>query len=193
MSDRLTALGVDEFLDALATDEPIPAAGAAAAVSTAMASSLVAMAARASPDWPEAGAAAAQAEKLRRRVVPLALADSTAYAEARAVLERPLEPGAAGQGAVVAAALERASEIPLEIADAAADTVELAAYAARHCAAAVRGEALVATTLAEAAVRASIRLVELNLAATPEDTRVQRGRLITSAAARALLRTDADE
>lgn len=188
---RLTGLRVDEFLEALSTGEPIPAGGAAAAVSAAMASSLVAMSARASPEWAEAGAAVAQASKLSRRLVPLALADSRAYAEARDALERrSAETG--GDDNALAAALARASDIPLEIADAAADTAELAAYASRHCAQAVRGDALVAAALAEAAVRAAARLVEINLATVSGDSRVRRASSISSAAARALRQTDED-
>lgn len=189
---RLVGLRLDEFLDALAAEGPVPAGGAAAAVCAAMANSLVAMAARSSPDWREAAGVAAQAQVLRVRVVPLALADSDAYAEALEALRLPLDEGDHERGSVLAAALGRACDLPLEIAEAAADTAELAAYTAEHCAVAVRGEALVAAVFAEAAVRAAGRLVAINLATTDDDSRIRRARSTARAAAEALQRTGDD-
>lgn len=189
---RLVGLRLDEFLDALAAEGAIPAGGAAAAVCAAMANSLVAMAARTSPDWQDAAGVAAQAQALRARVVPLALADSDAYAEALDALRLPPDPADPERGSVLAAALGRACDLPLEIAEAAADTAELAAYAAEHCAVTVRGEVLVAAALAEAAVRAAVRLVEINLATTDGDPRLRRAQSVARAAAEALHRTGDD-
>jgi len=104
-----------------------------------MAGSLVAMAARLSPAWEDGAGVAAQAQALRARVTPLALADSEAYAEVLAALASGAE-----QRPDLAAALRRASEVPLAITEAAADTATLAAYTVSRCGASVRGEALVA-------------------------------------------------
>ena len=147
-----------------------------------MASGLIAMAARTSPDWEEGAGVAAQAEALRARVTPLALADSDAYAD---VLEA-LRASADGRPRDLAAALRRASELPLAIAEAAADTATLGAYAAGRCKASVRGEALVAVVLAEAAARAAARLVEINLAAATHEPHHERARRALEEAASAL-------
>ncbi|MGI9111310.1 MAG: cyclodeaminase/cyclohydrolase family protein [Gaiellaceae bacterium] len=184
----MLGLRLDEFLDALAARGPVPAAGAAAAVCAAMAGSLVAMAARTSPDWEESGGVAAQAEALRARVTPLALADSEAYADVLAALAST----GGGRRPDLAAALRRASEVPLAIAEAAADTATLAAHAAPRCNASVRGEALVAVVLAEAAARAAARLVEINLAAATHDPHHERARRALDEAAAALRQAAAE-
>ena len=141
------------------------------------------MAARSSPEWEEGTGVAAQAQALRARVTPLALADSEAYAKV-------LDTLAAGdERADLATALRRSSELPLAIAEAAADTATLAAYTAGRCESSVRGEALVAVALAEAAARAGARLVEINLAAASHDPHHERARRALEEAAEALRQT----
>ena len=73
----LLDLSVRELLDAVATDPPAPAGGAAAAVATALAAALAALAARVS--GPEFAGLAATAEDQRRRAAPLGDADGAAY------------------------------------------------------------------------------------------------------------------
>ena len=59
---------------------PAPGGGAVAAVATALAAGLAAMAARFAPDeWQRRAAAVGEAEALRARVEPLADADARAY------------------------------------------------------------------------------------------------------------------
>lgn len=178
----LLDLRLREFLDALAAEGPIPAGGAAAAIAVAMAASLTAMAARTSPDWPAAGATIAQAAALRARVEPLALRDAEAYAEVLAALRLPEDLGDDERQAVLAGALARAAELPLSIAEAAADAAELASHAAEHCSDRVRGDALAAALLAEGAAAAAARLVEINLAAGAGDPRSTRARALSDAA-----------
>ena len=141
-----------------------------------MAGSLVAMAARASPDWEDAPGVAAQAQALRARVTPLALEDSEAYAEVLGVLAAAADSASDARRPSLADALRRASELPLAIAEAAADTATLGAFTVGRCEASVRGEALVAVTLAEAATRAAARLVEINLAAGSHEPHQERAR-----------------
>lgn len=145
------------------------------------------MAARLSPAWEDGAGVAAQAQSLRARVTPLALADSEAYADVIAALASGAEQPD------LAAALRRASEVPLAITEAAADTAALAAYTVSRCGASVRGEALVAVILAEAAARAAARLVEINLAAAAHDPHHERARCALRAAAVALNQAAADE
>jgi formiminotetrahydrofolate cyclodeaminase len=137
-----------------------------------MAASLVGMTARCSPEWEGGGGAAAQAKLARTRLMQLALADSEAYARVIDVLGTDDGASSSDRDLRLGAALDLAAELPLAIADAAADVVELAAHAAAECSAAVRGEILGAAVLADAAVHVAVHLVEINLATRPDDHRV---------------------
>ena len=139
-----------------------------------------------SPGWEGARGVVAQARALRERVVPLAQADSEAYAEVLAVLQLPAGGRAEERDFALGAALDRAAELPLAIAEAAADVTELSAHAAFSCDVKVRGEVLTAAILAESAVRAAAGLVEINLATAEGDERLERGRAASAAAAAAL-------
>ncbi|HET9243542.1 MAG TPA: cyclodeaminase/cyclohydrolase family protein [Gaiella sp.] len=140
-----------------------PAGGSAAALATAMASGLVRLVARVSRDWDEGPGIAAQAAALGDRALVLADDDHVAYAHALEQLRSPERDAALG------VALRRAAEVPLQIAETAADVAALAALAARDGAEAVRGDAWTAATLAEAASTAAARLVHVNLATRPDD------------------------
>ncbi len=70
------------------------------------------------------------------------------------------------------AALSAAAQAPLEIAGSRAEVAELAAELARGGRPSLEGDAATAALLAEAATRAAVRLVELNLAAAPDDLRL---------------------
>jgi len=144
------------------------------------------MAAASSPEWQGAPAIAAQANSLRARVVPLAQADSEAYAEVLATLELPALGPTSERDFALGVALDRAAALPLAIAEAAADVTELTAHAASSCNVKVRGEVLTAAVLSEAAVRAAVGLVEINLATAEGDVRLEQGRAAATAAAAAL-------
>src|SRR6266536_6164355 len=75
----MPALRIEELLAELAHGTPVPGAGPAAALVTAVASALAAMAARCSSDsWDEAAGAIAQAESLRARASRLGQEDAEA-------------------------------------------------------------------------------------------------------------------
>ena len=156
-----------------------PAGGSAAALATAMASGLVRLVARVSHDWDEAPGIAAQAAALGDRSLVLADDDHLAYAHALDQLRAPERDAALGM------ALRRAAEVPLQIAETAADVAALAALAARDGADAVRGDAWAAATLAEAASTAAARLVHVNLATRPADDLSTRADAAARAAAAA--------
>lgn len=174
------------FLDDLADGSPILGGGSAAAVVTAMAGGLLAMAARASTgSWPEAAGVAAQAEALRDRVAPLAERNAAAYAEALDLLDDAGEPDDQDRRDFrLGNALSRAAALPLEIAEAAADAAELGALVAERGDASRRADAVAAVLLADAAAKVCAELVRVNLAAHPDDERVAR--------AAALVRSTAD-
>ena len=171
------------FLEDLADRSPTPGGGSAAAVVTAMAAGLLAMAARASTDsWPEARGVAAQAEALRERVAVLAELDATAYAEALELLET-------GRGPVerdrrdfrLGTALTRAAALPLDIAQAAADVAELGVLVVERAEESRRPDAVAAVLLADAAAKVGAQLVRVNLATQPQDERVARAASLVEA------------
>jgi formiminotetrahydrofolate cyclodeaminase len=148
-----------------------------AALVTAMAAALVAKAARASQEgWPDAAGIVAQAESLRARVTPLAERDAEAYREALEAMRAP------ASDAELADALDRAAEVPLEIARAAVDVAALGEAVAERGDEAVHGESAGAAALAEASARIAAHLVEVNLTAAPGDPRVQEGKRLAAEA-----------
>jgi formiminotetrahydrofolate cyclodeaminase len=166
-----------EFCDTVAAETSAPGGGSVAAIAGALAASLVAMAARFSTDeWQDAAGAVAQAEALRARLLPLADEDANAYENfllARR-MSREVEPEL--RDAAIGDALSRAADVPLAIAEAAHDVATLAAEAADRGNPNLRGDAATAALLAEAAVRASANLVEINLATREGDERIARAR-----------------
>ena len=187
---ELASLPLRGLLDALADETPAPGAGAAAAAAAAMAAALVAMCARASRDWPEAPGAAAQAQALRARLVALLETGVDAYRDALEALGSGDAPSDSRDFSL-GRALVRAADVPLAVADAAADVAELAAVAAERGEPSLQPDAAAAATLADAAVRIAVRLFAVNLAAGADERRrahaLRAERAAAAAAARALL------
>jgi methenyltetrahydrofolate cyclohydrolase len=151
-----------------------------------MAAGLVTMVARASKEhWAEAGGVIGQAESFRARVAPLAQADADAYSEALGKLRNRDELEARYRDQKLEAALDRAAEIPLQIAEAGSDLAALAALLVENGNPEVRADAAVASVLAEGGTRAAAKLVEINLGATEDDPRVRHARLLVSVAGEA--------
>ncbi len=159
----VAGLPIAQLQDILAESGPGPAGGSAAALAATMAAGLVRLVARVSEDWPEAPGVAAQASALGDRSLALADEDHRVYARAMAELAAP------DRDATLGAALRHAAEVPLHIAETAADVTMLAALAAREGSETVRADAWAAAALAEAATTAAARLVHVNLATRPED------------------------
>lgn len=161
---------VEELLAHLAAETASPGGGLAAGVCVAMAAGLVAGVARLSGEsWDGAGAALAQAERLRSRVAPLAGLNVEAYEAAMAELAARDGGESEERDARIEAALTRAAEVPLTIAEAAADVAELAALVGENGVVAQRADAAAAAILAEAAARAAERLVAVNLTTAAGD------------------------
>jgi formiminotetrahydrofolate cyclodeaminase len=169
------------LLDALEAPAPSPCGGSAAALGGAMAASLVVLVCRTSTDWDEAPGIGAQAATLRSRLVELAEEDVRAYAAALEGLDAAGETQG-GRDRLLGLALERAAEVPLAIAGAAADVAELAALAAEHGKPGLKPDATVGATLAEAAAASAARLVHVNLATLPGDERSARAAACADAA-----------
>ncbi|HEX6514124.1 MAG TPA: cyclodeaminase/cyclohydrolase family protein [Nocardioidaceae bacterium] len=158
------------FLDQLAAGTPAPAGGAAAAVTVAQAAGLVAKAVRVS------GARVSGAEELlklteqlRQDAGRLAEDDVRAYRVVVTALRRRRQRGQADGDQPADAdqhvqkALRRAAEVPAQIAQTAAEVARCAARLAREGKPSIRGDAVVAVLLADAAARAAVHLVEVNL------------------------------
>jgi formiminotetrahydrofolate cyclodeaminase len=150
-----------EFTNALAARTPAPGGGAAAAAGCALGAALAEMAARFAGRDDDA----ARAARLRAEALRLGEADLTAYGP---VLEaQRLAPGDPERPARLASAREAAAEVPLAIAEAAAQVAELARSLACDGRPGLIGDALAGADLAAGAARAAARLVENNLAETP--------------------------
>jgi formiminotetrahydrofolate cyclodeaminase len=176
-ADDMLSMQVDQLLDALAADSGPPAGASAAAIIVAMAAGVIQMTALVSRSrWDEAGETAARAEALRARVAPLAQADSDAYTEAMAAIRASRSAAPEDRDRAIGEALARAADTPLRIALAAAEVAELAAMTAEACGPDLRADAVAAALYADAAARATARMVEVNLARTAGDPRMAEAR-----------------
>jgi methenyltetrahydrofolate cyclohydrolase len=160
MTSAYADQGLGEFLDRVASREAAPGGGAVAAVSVSLAAGLVAMTARLSTRLVDDSANLAdEADAIRRQAARLADEDSEAY---RAVLAASrADGGSSGEG--VAAALDRAARVPVEVAGLAARAAVLAARLALEGNPRLRGDATTALVLAEAAARSACALVRTNV------------------------------
>ncbi len=165
---------VSAFLAALGAPTPAPAGGAASAVACALAAALVELAAGVS-DHPDVAARGAAA---REQAIQLADDDAAAYGQV-------IDARRAEDAVRVAAALSHASDVPLAIAETAAELAELAADMATTDRESVRGDAIAGALLAEAATAAAARLVAINLGGAPADPRRGRARELSRRAAEA--------
>lgn len=162
MTDSYRHLSLEGFLDAVAARTPAPGGGGAAAVTIAMAAGLVAMAGRFSAELPDAAAYADRADMLRERALTLADEDARAYGAVLAAYRLPREP-VQPRRERIQAALRGAAGPPARIAEAGAEVASLAADLAERGNRNLRGDAMAAALLADAAVRASVRLARLDM------------------------------
>ena len=177
-------LPVGSFLDLLASGESAPGGGSAIAVSVSLAAGLSSMAARLSTkQLTDATGLAERAEGLREQVAPLARADAVAYGRVLVAQRAREAPDCVGN---VRAALSEAADVPLAVAEAGAEVASIAARLASEGNPNLEGDALCAVLLADAGVRAAVRLVEINLSGEPgEDGRLERARELVETAASA--------
>jgi methenyltetrahydrofolate cyclohydrolase len=168
---------VQELCESVAGQTSAPGGGSVAAIVTAFAASLTAMAARfATNHWEDAPGAVAQAEALRARVLPLAEEDARAYESFLLARRMSKDFDPQVRDAAIGEALSRAADVPLAIAEAALDVASLAAELVERGNPNIRGDAATAVLLSEAAVRATANLVEINLGTREGDERIERAR-----------------
>lgn len=172
-------LPLSRFLDLTASRTPAPGGGAVLAVAIALAASLSGMAARFSTDhFPEAAALAERSDSLRDEAAALAQADATAYE--RVLAAQRGEGGSQN----VREALSEAADVPLDVAEIGSEVATISARIVEEGNPNVKGDAISAVLLADAAVRAAASLVGINLSAAEPDERLERaGELVQTAAA----------
>ena len=174
MDDPL-AHPVSELLDVLADRRRSPGAGSLAAIATCAAAAIATRAARYSGTaWAGAEGAAAQGEALRRRTAPLAARGADVFGKALDALDEPREPDPDRRNWQLGRALRDSADVPLQIAEAAADVAALAAEIAERGNPELRPDVAAAAVLAEAGARMSAHLVAVNLGAGPGDERIER-------------------
>jgi formiminotetrahydrofolate cyclodeaminase len=174
---RMRELTLDGLLEAFAARTPAPGGGAGAGVAAALAAALTEMGAR----FAGLDDVATRAAELRARALELAEADAAGYAP---VLEAVrLAADAPGRDERLHAALSAAADVPLALADAAAEAAALARRVAAEGRPALAGDALTGAELAAAAAAAAARLVAIDLEHARDDPRRARAEAAARAAA----------
>lgn len=177
--DRSVAeMTLDGFADALASAEPVPGGGAAAAVAAALGASLTAMVVRLSLGRPRyADHAALHEEVLERsdaaRVAFLELADADAqaygaYRDARA-LPRGTEAEEATRAAASRDAARGAAQVPLDVVKACHAQIDLVERVAGRTNRNVASDLEVAALLLDSAARSAAANVRVNLSSVGDE------------------------
>ena len=171
-TDPVADQRLGDFLEALASEQPVPGGGAAAAVSAALAAGLTAMVVRLSLDRAKyADFADLHAEALaasdvaRARFLELADEDAAAYAAYRAARSMPRETDAETEvrEAATKDAARIATKVPLEVVKACQAQVELVDRCAGRTNLYVASDLEVAALLLDSAARAAAANVRVNL------------------------------
>jgi formiminotetrahydrofolate cyclodeaminase len=153
-----------ELAELISSSEAVPGSGWVAGITAAFAAALVAKAASRSDGWSGAPGARSQAADLRDRLLELSAKNALVYESALDALEQP--------GSDLADALAEAADVPLALAETAADVALLAASAAECADGPSRPDAAAAAALAAGAARAAAKLISVNLAMMPGDERL---------------------
>jgi formiminotetrahydrofolate cyclodeaminase len=175
--DGFASLTLDEFTRLLASAEPVPGGGSAAAVAASLAASLTSMVARLSGDRPRYAAyAGTHARSLvtgdtaRRRFLELADDDARAYAAYGAARRLPRDTPAeqATREAATRSAARLATEVPLETARLCVTVIECVERLAGRCNVNASSDLDVAASLTLAAARSAAANVLVNLRAVED-------------------------
>jgi formiminotetrahydrofolate cyclodeaminase len=183
VSRSIRDLTLGEFLDRLASADPTPGGGAAAAVTGAAGAALIEMTANLTIGRPRlagvedrARGIARHASELRVELTQLAEADSDAFDRVSAAYRLPRIDDAqkAARSEAIQAALEVAADVPLRTMRACAQVIEVAEEAAPILNAAVISDVLVGALQAQAALKSAALNVEINLASMSDLATIER-------------------
>jgi formiminotetrahydrofolate cyclodeaminase len=166
-----------ELLSLVAARTAAPGGGSGAAWAGALGAALVEMAAR----FVDADEVVARAGELRSELVAAGERELTSYEPVLGAMQ--LAADTQGRAQRLAEALSSASESPLAIARATAEVADLGTTVAHRSKPALTGDAIAGVLLAEAACRAAVRLVEINLADREGDPRLAEATAIADRAA----------
>ena len=173
---NITDFSVKELTARLASGEPIPGGGSAAALAGAMGAALVAMVAELTIGRPDASDHQAQLIELRdsamaRRSALLDLAEDDAAAYAAVVVARRMPKGQEverqARQRILRTTMVTAAEVPLRTAQVAAEVLDMARRIAPIGNPNAVSDAGVAAQLASAAVRGALLNVRINLPYLP--------------------------
>ncbi len=182
----IATLTIEEFLGRLGSSDPTPGGGALAALSGAMAAAMLAMVCNLTIGRPRYAdveeairAILAATERSQRDLLALANADADAYGAVRDAYRLPQSNGEerAARSAAITRSMERATEVPVQTAEAARGVLELAARAGEIANRLILGDVAVAAHLALGAARGAAdqaRLNLLSLAGSPFAAEMQR-------------------
>jgi len=164
---------IEEYLTKLAGESPEPGGGSAAALVGALGAALVGMVAsltlgneKYAAVQEAIGQLRDQAKQLRLTMQELVTEDARAYAEVAAAMKLPqdTDENREKRSRVLQAALRRAAEVPLRVAEAAGEVACLSLTAAEIGNVHAVSDAGVAAVLAEAAAQSAALNVKINLA-----------------------------
>ena len=177
-----TDMKINEFLGALASREPTPGGGSAAALGGALGAALVSMVCNLTigkKGYEEVDAPMrellAKSEALRQELPKLLEADTQVYGQVMATYRMPRKTPEqkAERDRAMQAALKDAAKVPLIIAERCAEIVELALPAAQMGNQWAVSDAGVGALLAEACIHAALLNVYINLASIKDEAFVQ--------------------
>jgi formiminotetrahydrofolate cyclodeaminase len=163
---------LEQFLDELASASPAPGGGSAAAMAGATGAALVAMVARLTigrKNYQDVSAELEsilpRADALRVELLQRMQQDADAYSRVMTAYQLPKETDAekSTRAAAIERALQHASEIPLRVAQACAEILEMSATAAAKGNKNAASDAGAGALMAEAGLRAALLNVEINL------------------------------
>lgn len=167
MGDAITLsdLSFHELTNRLASHDPVPGGGSASGFAGAMAAALVSMVAELTRDDPDAARLGAAARERVSQLTDLAQADADAYAAVVAARRLPKSDDAerAVRSAALRRAMAQAASAPLQIAEASAAVLQLAAELAPIGNRNAASDVGVAGELGAAAVRGALLNVRINL------------------------------
>ena len=178
MSDKLTQQTVTDFLDALASNAPAPGGGSVAALSGALGAALLSMVCNLTLGksnyaavQDEIAALVAKTEALRHRLTDLLEADVQVYTGVSAAYKMPRKTPEekAARSAAIQEALKAAAQVPLDVAAACVEVLELCTQTAEQGNLNAVSEAGVAALMAEAGLRSAALNVIINVNAIKDE------------------------
>ncbi len=169
----LTEKPVTAFLDELASSAPAPGGGSVAALSGALGAALVSMVCNLTVGkkkyadvQEDIKVLLAQSEALRQELIELLESDVAVYTEVSRAMKMPraTDEEKAARTAAMQKALKAATEVPMQVAEACVEVMELCRPAAEKGNVNAVSDAGVAVLMAEAGLRSAALNVLINLA-----------------------------